>query len=102
MLPSRRPLRRCNSRQLSNGSPYASPIRYACLWSDTPRISDSIGPFISHMTVRLPSQFLQQRLGVLQVGGIKALGEPAVDRCKQLPSLGLLALLLPQATQAHG
>ena len=28
---------------------------------------------------RLASQFIEQRLGVLQVGGVEALGEPAVD-----------------------
>src|SRR6266571_3240952 len=58
------------------------------------------GPSTSHMTVRLPSQLRQQRLGVLQVGGVKALGEPAVNRRKQLTRCGLLALLLPQAAQA--
>src|SRR6266511_2574260 len=47
-------------------------------------------------------QVLQQRLGLLEVGGVKPLGEPTVDRCEQLPRFGTLALLLPQATQAHG
>src|SRR5882724_1081123 len=46
-------------------------------------------------------QRLQQRPGLLQVGGVKALGEPAIDRCQQVVSLGALTLLLPQATQAH-
>ena len=50
----------------------------------------------------LSPQLLQQRLGVLQVGRIKALGEPAVDRCQQLTGCGALALLLPQPAQAHG
>ena len=59
---------------------HESLIKYACLWFDTRRISDSMGPFLSHMTVRLSSQVLQQRLGVLQVGGVKAFGEPIVDR----------------------
>ena len=44
-------------------------------------------------------QRLQQRLGLLQVGGVKPLGEPAVDRCQQLVRFGPLALLLPQATR---
>ena len=47
-------------------------------------------------------QCLQQRLGLLEVRGVKALGEPAVDRCQQRMGFGALALLLPQATQAHG
>src|SRR5262249_9730366 len=35
-------------------------------------------------------------------GGVKALGEPAIDWCQQLAGLDVLALLLPQARQAHG
>jgi len=38
----------------------------------------------------------------LQVGGVKALGEPAINRCQQRPRFGLLTLLLPQARQAGG
>ena len=47
-------------------------------------------------------QRVQQCLGLLQVGGVKALGEPAVDRGQQLTRLAALALVLPQARQAHG
>src|SRR5262245_34825444 len=46
-------------------------------------------------------EVLKYRLGLLQVGRVKALGEPAVDRGEQLTGLGALALLLPQARQAH-
>ena len=46
----------------------------------------------------LSPEFLQQRLGLLQVGRVKALGEPAIDRCQQLVGFGPLALLLPQAS----
>src|SRR5262245_34312723 len=45
-------------------------------------------------------QRIQQRLGLLQVRRVKALGEPAVDRGQQVISLGALALELPQASQA--
>ena len=45
-------------------------------------------------------QFLQQCLGLLEVGGVKALGEPAIDRGKQ--RFDMLALLLPQAAEAGG
>ena len=48
------------------------------------------------------SQVLQQRPGFLEVGGIEAFAEPAVDRCEQLPRFGVFALLLPQETEAHG
>jgi len=51
---------------------------------------------------RLPSQLFQQRLRLLEVGGVKALGEPAVDRREELVSLIALALVLPRATQAQG
>jgi hypothetical protein len=48
------------------------------------------------------SQRIEESLGVLQVSGVKALGEPAVDRGEQRVGLSPLALLLPQARQAHG
>jgi CBS-domain-containing membrane protein len=47
-------------------------------------------------------QRLQQGLGLLQVSRVKALGEPAVDRRQQLVGISTLALLLPEATEAHG
>ena len=40
-------------------------------------------------------QLLQQRLGLLEVRGVKAFGEPAVDWLQQRMGLGALALLLP-------
>src|SRR5215475_4629111 len=46
-------------------------------------------------------QLLQQRLGFLEVGGVEALGEPAVDRREQVVRFLAFALLLPQAAQAH-
>ena len=45
---------------------------------------------------------LQQRLGLLEVCRVKALGELVIDRHEQFVCLGALALLLPQAAQAHG
>ena len=42
-------------------------------------------------------QFLQQAFGLLEIGGVKPLGEPAVDFRQQLAGLGALALALPQA-----
>src|SRR5215471_1742313 len=47
-------------------------------------------------------QRVQQRLRLLEVGGVKPLGEPAVDGCQQLVGFGPLALLLPEARKAHG
>jgi len=45
-------------------------------------------------------EFIQQRPGLLQVSGVKAFGEPAIDFCQELAGCGTLALVLPQATQA--
>jgi len=47
-------------------------------------------------------QFLKQCPGILQVSGVKPLGEPAVDWGQQPVGFGPLALPLPQPTQAHG
>src|SRR3989442_15167612 len=46
-------------------------------------------------------QLVEQRLGLLEVRGVKALGEPVIDRRQQVVGLGPLALLLPQAAQAR-
>jgi len=42
---------------------------------------------------RLSSQFVKQRLGILQVGGIEALGEPAVDFREYRARLVAISLL---------
>src|SRR5262245_16837806 len=47
-------------------------------------------------------QCLQQRLSFLEIGRVKALGEPAIDRGQQLVRLRAFTLLLPEATEAHG
>src|SRR5262245_5157131 len=44
---------------------------------------------------------IEQSPSLLQVRGIKPLGEPAIDRCQQLARLGTLAMALPQTRQAH-
>jgi hypothetical protein len=47
-------------------------------------------------------QRLQQRLRILQVCRIKPLGKPVIHRGEQAMGFLALALLLPQAAQAHG
>src|SRR5262249_52927595 len=47
-------------------------------------------------------QRVQKCPGLLQVRGVKALGEPPVDRGQQVVRFLALALALPQARQAHG
>src|SRR5262245_31414454 len=45
---------------------------------------------------------VEECLSLLQVGGVKALREPAVDFCQQLACVVTLALLLPQPRQTRG
>src|SRR5262249_21746921 len=47
-------------------------------------------------------QRVQQCLRLLQVGGVKPLGEPMVHWCKEIMGFLVLSLLLPQASQARG
>jgi len=47
-------------------------------------------------------QFVEQCLGLLEVSRVKSLGKPAIERRQQRTRCGLLALLLPEATEAHG
>jgi hypothetical protein len=49
---------------------------------------------------RRSSQLIEQCLGVLQVGGVEALGEPAIDRCQQRMRLCALALVMPRPREA--
>src|SRR5262245_33295334 len=45
-------------------------------------------------------QRVQQCLRFLQVSGIEALGEPAVDWCQEVMGFLVFALLLPESTEA--
>src|SRR5215510_711353 len=47
-------------------------------------------------------QLCQQRLRLLDVSGVKALREPAIDRGQEVVGFGTPTLLLPQVCQAHG
>ena len=48
------------------------------------------------------AELVEQGLGVLQVGGVKPLGEPAVDRCQEVVRLGTPTLIAPQPSKAGG
>ena len=61
-----------------------------------------MGLFLSPVTVRLCSQLFQQCPGVLQVGGVKAFGEPAVDRRQQRRRLRYACPAAATVGQAHG
>ena len=47
-------------------------------------------------------QRLQQRLRLVQVSGVKALGEPMVDWCEEVMGFSAFPLLLPESSQAGG
>jgi hypothetical protein len=50
----------------------------------------------------LHRQFLQQRLRLFQIERVEAFCEPAVNRSKQFARLLHLALVAPEACEAHG
>jgi hypothetical protein len=50
----------------------------------------------------LAIQFVEQRLGVLQVGGVEALGEPVVDFGEHRERLVAAAGVAEQPGEAHG
>src|SRR5215475_4102376 len=61
-----------------------------------------ISPAPPLLRIRSFSQVFQQRLGRLEVDGVKPRGEPAVYRCEQVIGCSALALVLPEAAQARG
>ena len=79
----------------------AKACRYSSIHCQ--RLNAMSGFIVARSLSRWPRlcEFFQQRLGLLQVGGVEALGEPAVDRREQLACFGPLALALPQAAQAQ-
>src|SRR5262249_3865159 len=49
-----------------------------------------------------PCQFIKQRLRLLQIARVEALCEPAVNRSEQFTPFSHLALVTPEACEAHG
>src|SRR5262245_47574272 len=62
-----------------------------CWGSPQPKLHTTLGP-----------QLCQQGLGLLEVGRVKALGEPAVYLRQQLACRGPLPLPLPEPREAQG
>jgi hypothetical protein len=54
----------------------------------------------AHSQHRESTDFVEQRLGNLQVRGLEALCEPAVDRCEEVVSLRATAQVTPQSGKA--
>ncbi len=59
-------------------------------------------PSSTRISVERHASRVQQRSGRFQVGGLKPLGEPAVDLSQQPSGLVSTALPLPQLAQAVG
>jgi hypothetical protein len=53
------------------------------------------------MTVLCP-ELIEQRLGFLEISGVKALGEPVIHRGEEVIGFLAFALLLPEASEAGG
>jgi len=51
---------------------------------------------------RASPQLLQQRLCLLQIGRVKAFGEPAVDRGEEVAGFGAAVLVAAHPSEAHG
>ena len=53
--------------------------------------------------LRLPmsTELVEQRFGILEVSGVEALGEPAVDRGEEIVGLSAFALIAPQSGEAR-
>ncbi len=51
--------------------------------------------------VPLFTECIQQRLGLLQIGRVEPLGEPIMDRRKEIAGFGALALVTPKPGKAY-
>ena len=60
-----------------------------------------LGRWLITSALPILGQFVQQRLGLLQILGVKAFGEPAVNLGQHLSGFVLLTLPLPQLRYAH-
>jgi len=65
-------------------------------------LGDSITAHDPQGSIPVSSELIEQRLGVPQDGRIQALGEPAVHRREQIPTLHSFALVAPEAGEAGG
>jgi len=58
-------------------------------------------PFDVTSALPVLAQLFQQRLGLLQILGVKPFGEPLIDRSEQCAGFRGLALSLPDASEAR-
>ena len=83
-----------------------NPVRKAALGGPSCGVScDGLGRTVAAVyvcTTVLSRQLLQQCLRVLEVSGVKPLGEPAVDWRQEVIGFLAFALLLPEPSEAGG
>jgi hypothetical protein len=60
------------------------------------------GAVIRTTRIRSSRQLVEQRLCLFQIGGIKALGEPAVNRREQIAGFGPPPLIAAEPGEARG
>jgi hypothetical protein len=83
------------SGRAGTACPFYSPQQTS---SDGPAMSVSCQDRKSSVTLMaLSRELVEQRLRFLQVAGVEAFGEPAVDRREQTVGLRLLALVAPES-----
>jgi len=51
---------------------------------------------------RLAAQFVEERFCLLEIGGIEAFGEPAIDRREKVAGFNVLVLVATEPGEAHG
>jgi hypothetical protein len=61
----------------------------------------SAGGWVGQEVFSSSRQLVEQCLRLFQIGGVEALGEPAVDWRQQLARLGAPSLVAPQPRKAH-
>src|SRR5262249_11284979 len=114
--PSESPiLSRCDSVSSGNTSASMSFSRNAGSDSSSPNLRSQTAisifltsgpsgsrcvPSFTSRSNRYIGELRKQRFGILQIGGVEALGEPAVDRRQKLACLGGFALVAPQPGEA--
>jgi hypothetical protein len=64
----------------------------------TPKIRSNILPIRDPVSPKLT----EQQFGLFENRPVEAFGEPAVDRCEQIPGFGALALITPEAGEVGG
>ena len=107
------PTRLMGTQGTSRNRPFAgSLVLWAGLGLDEQGVTENVQYHIAERSLeilrsrrllaqdRKSTELVEQRLRVLEIGGVEALGEPAVDWREQVAGLSALALMRPQPGEA--